>query len=319
MKQMSLFRLGLVFFLSLVAYFGCQKGQSSPQIDLSDRLSETELRQLTINKKSESFRFGFDLRHSPLEDARQYVPLLNYLEKTTGYPFELCFMTQDGQIITDLGQGRVHFAAIGAGSFLKAYAKYKVIPLVRGLNEADQAIYQSVIFVAPDSLITKIEDLRHKRFAFGSHTSTQGHLIPRIVLAQHGLELNDLAAYEYTGSHRHCAEAVLSGRFEAGGMQDTLGRELGRQGLIRIIHTSGYYPSSGLAASPDVSPGVIFKVQQALLSFQPNGKDAVGLYNWEKTEMPNGFIEAKVEDYKELLEWAQHFGLLTESPQVTRP
>ncbi len=224
-------------FLTLagVLLAGCLPGEDRREIDLDDRASDAELRELTARTDTDVLWFGFDLRASPQEDARQYLPFLEYLTKATGYAFELRFTPQDGQIVDDLGTGVVQFAAMGAGSTIQAHAKYGVIPLVRGLNAQGRAEYRSVIVVAPDSSLQTIADLRGKRFAFGSLTSTQGHLIPRIILLQHGLALDDLAAYAYTGSHRNCADEVTAGRFDAGGMQDTLGEELAAAGLLRIL------------------------------------------------------------------------------------
>ncbi len=301
-------------FLALVGVLlaGCLPGEDRREIDLDDRASDAELRELTARTDSDVLWFGFDLRASPQEDARQYLPLLEYLTKEAGYTFELRFTPQDGQIVDDLGVGVVQFAALGAGSYIQAHAKYGVIPLVRGLNAQGRAEYRSVIVVAPDSSIQTTADLRGKRFAFGSLTSTQGHLIPRIILAQHNLTLDDLKTYEYTGSHRNCANTVTSGHSSACGMQDTLGEELAAAGLLRIIYTSQYYPSSGIAANKDVPPEVIDKVRQALLDFDPQGRDAPGLYNWDRTEMVNGFIEATDEDYAEIVEWAVKLGYFDE-------
>ncbi len=253
-------------------------------------------------------RFGFDLRTTPQEDARQYLPFLNYLKRETGYTFELRFTPAGSSIVDDLGQGKVQFAAIGADSYLQARAKYGVVPLVRGLNTRGRGEYQAVIVVAPSSPIRKIEELRGKLFAFGAKGSTQGHLIPRIILAEHGLGLENLAGYEYTGSHLNCADAVAAGRFAAGGMQDTLGKELAEAGLLRIIYTSRYFPSSGIAAHKDVPPAVLARVRKALLDFQPRGRDAADLYHWDRTEMPNGFTPARDEDYAELRNWAERLG-----------
>jgi len=38
------------------------------------------------------------------------------------------------------------------------------------------------------------------------------------------------------------------------------------------------------------------------------------LYNWDKTEMPNGFQEAQDADYAELRLWSKKLGLL-DSPK----
>ncbi len=304
-SAVSLVLIGVLVFLT-----SCLPREEYRKINLDDRVDDAELRELVDPTDTSALRFGFDLRASPQEDARQYLPFLHYLEDATGYSFELCFTPQDAQIVDDLGTGAVQFAAIGAGSYIQAHDKYGVIPLVRGLNAQGGAEYRSVIVVAPDCAIQTIEDLRGKRFAFGSVNSTQGHLIPRIALLQHGLTLDDLQAYEYTGSHRNCANGVTAGRFAACGMQDTMGEELAAAGLLRIIYTSPYYPSSGIAANKDVPPEVLERVRQALLDFDPQGRDATNLYHWDRTEMVNGFVEARDEDYAELEEWMVKLGYL---------
>ena len=300
------------WMLTIVTLTACDSLKVD-EIDLSERIDDVELGLMKPNRDSDSLRFGFDLRGSPDEDAKQYLPFLKYLEEATGLRFELRFTPKDHAIADELGTGKVQFAAIGAGTYIQAHARYGVIPLVRGLNAEGRADYQSVIVVAPDSSLRKIEELRGKHFAFGSVTSTQGHIIPRIILREHGISLDDLAGYEYTGSHQNCANAVAAGRFDAGGMQDLLGRRMAERGLVRIIHTSERYPSSGIAASRDVPPDVMKKVKRALLDFKPTGAHAEGLFHWDRTEMANGFTEAHDRDYAKLCEWTIKFGLLDTS------
>ena len=89
-------------------------------------------------------------------------------------------------------------------------------------------------------------------------------------------------------------------------------QEDARQYLPFLEYLTQYYPSSGIAANKDVPPEVIDKVQQALLDFDPPGRDAPGLYHWDSTEMVNGFVEAKDEDYAEIVEWAVKIGYFDE-------
>jgi len=302
--------LAAVWVPAVVALTGCGSHEVE-EIDLTERIDDAELILIEPHPDSDALRFGFELRASPDEDARQYLPFLKYLEQATGLRFELCFTPGGGGCIADiLGTGEYDFAAIGAGIYLQAHARYGVVPLVRGLNAEGRAEHQSVIVVAHDSPIRSVGELRGKRFAFGGVTSTQGHLIPRIILAEHGMSLDDLAEHKYTCSYQNTANTVVSGRFDAGGIQDILGRRLAAEALVRIIHTSKFYPSSGIAANQDVPPDVVQKVKQALLDFEPTGAHAEGLYHWDRTEMANGFIEAHDEDYAELREWSIRFGLL---------
>jgi len=263
-----------------------------------------------------TYYFGFDLRIGPSEDARQYLPFLDFLSRATGLGFELRFTSKASSIIDDLGTGRVDFAAIGAVSFIEANIQYGARILARGVNQRGKAEYRSMIVVSPDSAIKTLNDLRGKSFAFGSVSSTQGHLIPRITLSQNGIELSDLAVYGYTGSHRDCANSVIKGTFSACGMQDTMAESLEEEGALKILHVSPYYPSSGIAANQNVPTAVIEKVRQALVDFAPLGRDKENLYDWHKTEMPNGFQIARPIDYDELQAWLNTFGLAPEHSNI---
>lgn len=289
------------------------------EVDLSERVDNAKLTRITPNHHSTSLLFGFDRRGRPDEDAKQYLPFLKYLEEATGLLFDLHFTNKTSTIMDDLGTGKIQFAAIGAGSYIQAHTQYGVIPLVRGLNTRGQASYQSMIVVPPDSPIQQIEQLRGKRFAFGNITSTQGHLIPRIILAKHNILLADLLEYEYTGSHQNCAATVAAKHFDAGGIQDIMGRQMTAAGLLRIIHTSISYPSSGIAANRDVPPDIQAKVKRALLAFKPTGVHAEGLYHWERTEMANGFVEAHDGDYAELRKWSIKFDRLDARARKKKP
>ena len=253
---------------------------------------------------------GFDIRNSQLEDTKQYLPFLDYLAKATGFSFSMRFTAKDESIVDLLGQGVVQFAFVGADTYLQAQQKYGVVAVVRGLNQVDKAEYQAVIVVSPTSTISDLGELKGKRFAFGGKTSTQGRLIPLILLSEHGIGLDDLAGHVFTGSHRNCAQAVVRGEADACGMQDTLGRELADAGLVKIIATSRFFPSSGVVAAKNVPADLLGRVKKALVDFQPNGVDKEGLYNWDKTEMPHGFTNSTDGDYEDLRNWSRRLGLL---------
>ena len=312
------FSLPLLLFLVLIAALsGCEQAEQSKSIDLSKRTATSNTAHNTSTEYGDDdsgqykrLLFGFDLRSSPQEDARQYLPFLNYLNEATGYRFELVLTSKDDRLDEKLGTGQVHFAAIGAVSYIKSQQRYGVVPVARGLNANNKAEYQSTMVVKPGSDILSIDDLRGKRLAFGSRDSTQGHLIPRIDLIEHGINLDELAAYIYTDSHRSCADAVLAGRVDVCAMQDTMAKSLQQRELVRIIYTSNYYPSSGIFANSEVNQYVLSKVSDALLAFKPKGQQASTLYNWDKTEMPNGFIAASDGDYRVLRDWLIRLGFL---------
>ena len=56
-------------------------------------------------------------------------------------------------------------------------------------------------------------------------------------------------------------------------MQDTMAKLMEQKELVDIIHTSNYFPSSGIVANKDLPVEVLAKVKQAMLDFKPQGKD----------------------------------------------
>ena len=64
---------------------GCDSEPERKKIDLKKGISDEELRQMKPKQDVNVLLFGFDLRATPEEDAKQYLPFLKYLEKATGY------------------------------------------------------------------------------------------------------------------------------------------------------------------------------------------------------------------------------------------
>jgi phosphonate transport system substrate-binding protein len=254
--------------------------------------------------------FGFDLRLSPKEDARIYAPFMQYLSEETGRTFKIHFTPDYATTVDELGEGVTQFAALGGLSHVIAHEKYNTICITRGLNKEGRGEYQAAIITQPDSDIYEIKDISGRSFCFGSYYSTQGHLIPRKMLEDNNISLSDIGEYTYSGSHVNTANAVISGEYDAGGVQDTLAQSLASEGQVRIVAFSDYYPSSGISANKDVDPELVEAVKKALLDFDPKGKHAHVLTDWDRTEMQSGFIEAHDEDYAQLRELAIRYDII---------
>ena len=117
---------------------------------LNEVLSEDELNQFRTDDNENVLKFGFDLRRSLREDAKQYQPFLRYLKAKTGYKFELHFTKKGGSIADDIGKGIVQFAAVGAGTYIRACEADSVIPVVRGVMSNGRSEYRAVILEEED-------------------------------------------------------------------------------------------------------------------------------------------------------------------------
>jgi len=296
--------------LIILSFFGCDSSDSAAveKVSNTEVVSSSELEQKNYQREQNTYYFGFDPRNSPQKDIAQYIPLMSYLEKQTGLKFKLHFTSKTSSTVEDIGKDTTQFALMGAMGFLKAQRLFGAKIIVRGLNKEGESKYRSFFVTSVDS---KISDIKGHSFAFGNIDSTQGNLIPKIELKKKGIKLKSLHGFGYTGSHQECAEAVISHIYEICSMQDQLAQKLSKEGLVKIIYKSSWYPSSGVVAGSSVSKDVVDKVKKALLDFDPQGKNKKGLYDWENTEMPLGFSNVKAEDYYDLEFWAIKLGLLS--------
>ncbi|KJS45977.1 phosphate/phosphite/phosphonate ABC transporter substrate-binding protein [Desulfosporosinus sp. BICA1-9] len=301
----------LLIFLSAILFLWPITGCSTLTKENVVPLTQEDQNPVTakMDVTSPVYTFSYDRRMDPAEDVKMYATFLKYLETATGYNFELRPMTPNQNLIEELGTGRVDIAAIGTLSYLKAHQKYGVRAVVRGITEQGKAEYRALIITSTNSKLRSLRDLLGKTFTFGSDTSTQGYLIPLIMLTEAGVNLTDLTGYTFAGSHFDTANAVISGRYAAGGIQDTLGRELANKGLVRILAESDEFPSSTISVSPSLPSDVVKKLQEALLEFAPEGKDKGMLYHWDQTEMPLGFVPTDDRDFEKARTWAVRLGL----------
>ncbi|MGB9673942.1 MAG: phosphate/phosphite/phosphonate ABC transporter substrate-binding protein, partial [Anaerolineales bacterium] len=249
---------------------------------------------------SAEWQIGFDARLEPKDDVRQVASLAEWLEKKSGLSFGVYIPNANESVVDSICSGKAAFAVVGTVSYLQAHDQCNAHILVRGLNAEGNDTYRAAIIVPVDSPLNTLADLKRHTFAFGAINSTQGNLIPRIMLQRAGLSLEDFRKYIYTGSHAATANAVTSHHVDAGALQDTLALALAKRGLVRILAFSEPYPSSGVIVAPSVPTTISSLVQKELLLLDPTGKDASVLYEWWRTEMPLGFVRASDDDYEDL-------------------
>lgn len=314
MKRLLPFAIGLAVCLAGIVFVGVCLWKDNPdtslvQVDLGERLEDP---RRVVDDDGDEIVFGFDRRLELKEDIKMYSSLIDYLREETGYEFELHVTPSDSRIVDELGNGKVDIAAVGTLGYLQANELYDADILARGLNDSGDDTYRAAIITLPDSPIDHLTDLIGKSFAFGDNASTQGNLIPSLMLSGEGISLGDLGNYQHFSSHSEVADAVLRGDFDAGSIQDTLASYLESKGLIKVLAISDKYPRSGIVVSSSMAEETekMQAIRDALLDFDPKGKNSKGIYRWDMTEMPGGFTSADSADYEDVRRMAAAFGLL---------
>src|SRR5262245_62237199 len=100
---------------------------------------------------------------------QEKAPLKDYLAHQMGTEVELIIPTNYNATVEALGNGSLDFAYLGGLTYLKARARYQVVPLVQ--RESDRQ-FHSLFITGAGSYIRSLADLKGKSIEFGDITFT---------------------------------------------------------------------------------------------------------------------------------------------------
>jgi phosphate/phosphite/phosphonate ABC transporter binding protein len=166
---------------------------------------------------------------APTELIRKFRPLGEYLEKALSMEVKFLPVTDYPATVEGLAGGNLDLVWYGGFTFVQAQRRTgNAVPL---LQREEDARFHSKFITSVASPIRSLADVKGKTLAFGSVSSTSGHLMPRYYLLQAGIDPDrDLASYSFSGAHDLTAKWVESGKVEAGRSTSRCGRSSSRRG-----------------------------------------------------------------------------------------
>jgi len=171
---------------------------------------------------------------NPTKLQQDYAPLVSLLEKTLGKKVEYVPVTNYGAAVQALIAGKVDFAWLGGFTYVLARTRLKVEPLV--MRDIDRK-FHSVFIANKASGVRAPEQLKGKTFAFGSKSSTSGHLMPRYFL-QTMFKIDPDKDFDgkpvFTGAHDATVKAVEAGRVDADAVNMQVWQRMKREGTVDL-------------------------------------------------------------------------------------
>lgn len=248
---------------------------------------------------------------APTELQRKFKPLGSYLEQKLGMKVEFLPVTDYAASVEGLVNNKLDMVWFGGFTFVQAKIRSngKVIPIVQ--REEDEK-FRSV-FITTDKSINKLEDLKGKTFAFGSESSTSGHLMPRsFLLAANVNPDTDMKRVAFSGAHDATVAAVSGGKVDAGALNISVWEKLLAQGkvdgkTVRVFYTTPGYFDYNWTVRSDMDPALRKKLTDAFLSLNTNdpmGKEILEL------QRATRFIPTKADNYEQIEKAARNAGLL---------
>lgn len=202
------------------------------------------------------------------------APLQAYLTKQLGQQVNLVFPNSYAETLEGLGNGTFDYACLGALNYVRARAKYGVVPLVQRDIDVE---FHAVFITGMLSPIHSLKDLKGKQFAFGDINSASGHLIPYRELKKAGINPESDLKFRYSGGHPLTAKLVETGTVDAGVLDETVYNSMITGGKIdrtkvRIFYTSQPFVDYVYVARKTATEADRDKFSRALQSLK-EGKD----------------------------------------------
>ena len=259
------------------------------------------------NKRSstKALRVGF----VPAEDAQQVMqnaqPLVDILRKELGMEIEPFVATDYTGIVEALRVHKLDVAFLAPASYVLAKNEADIKVILKSERKGIPFYYAAIITRA-DSGIKTLDDLRGKTFAFGDTLSTTGHVFPRKMLKERGIDpTRDLKQILYSGGHDATVLAVLNGKVDAGATyanspdgNDTAWMRYLKDPAdvkrIRAIAFSEPIPADNLVVSGALDPQIVKRLEDIFIELS---RDAKGKKMLRDLYQIDGFVPATDQDY----------------------
>lgn len=214
-----------------------------------------------------------------------------YLEKTTGYKFEVTIPQSYVAVVEAFGTKRADIAAMNSGGYLLANEKYGAEARMTVIRHG-QSTYSGMIVTKKDGPVKKIEDLAGKKVAFVDPMSTSGYILPLKMLKDKHVEPKETV---FALKHDNVISMVYQGQVDAGAAffsppsknekgEDVVedARRLVKaqypdiESKVTIIGMSDQIPNDPFIFRKDMPEEMKTKIVDAMMKFMetPEGKEA---------------------------------------------
>ncbi|MBI2216778.1 MAG: putative selenate ABC transporter substrate-binding protein [Candidatus Rokubacteria bacterium] len=249
---------------------------------------------------------------NPNELMRIYTPFAEYLSKELGMKVRFTPVVDYAATVEGLAAKKLDLVWYGGFTSVQAVRRSNGNAKRLVLRQED-AEFTSVFVAKPGGGIKSLADLKGKTFAFGSVSSTSGHLMPRYFLLQNGVTPEkDMKRIAYSGAHDATALWVESGKVDAGALNFLVWDKLVQRkkvdpAKVNVFWTTPPYVDYVWTARGDLDRGILDKISAAFLKLDyanPEHKRLLDLHRTRK------YVRANDADWKGTEEAAIAAGLL---------
>ena len=250
---------------------------------------------------------------NPSEMLRIYAPFAEYLSRQLGMKVQFVPVVDYPATVEGLAAKKLDLVWYGGFTSIQAVRRTNGGATRLAMRKEDTE-FKSVFVTRTDSGIKALADLKGKTFAFGSVSSTSGHLMPRYLLLKAGVNPDRDFAQKpaFSGAHDATALWVESGKVDAGALSFLVWEKLVEAkkvdlARVTVFWTTPPYVDYVWTARSDLDAGLRERITQAFLRLRYDDPEDRKLLDLHRTR---GYVKAHDEDWKGTEEAAVSAGLL---------
>lgn len=273
-------------------------------------LSVATLFTATAQAETTTLRVSAIPDEAPTELQRKFEPLGQYLEAELGMPVVFQPVSDYAGVVEALAAKRLDLAWLGGFTFVQAKLRTgNAIPLVQ--REQDEVFTST--FITADPAVQSHADLEGKSFAFGSVSSTSGHLMPRYFLQQDGIDPDTFfSRVGFSGAHDATVAWVESSKVDAGVLNSSVWDKLLEENKVdtdkvRVYSTTPTYYDYNWTVRGDLEPELVERIKAAFLALDPENPEHKAILDLQRASR---FIPTAAENYEGIEQAARAAGLL---------
>ena len=249
---------------------------------------------------------------APTELQRKFKPLGEYLSKETGMKVEFTPVTDYAAVVEALATKKIDMAWLGGFTYVQTKIRTSgtANPIIQRVEDEK---FTSVFIVPADSSLKALIELKGKTIAFGSPSSTSGHLMPRYFLIQAGINPDkDFKNIAFSGAHDATVAFVASGKADVGALNASVWVKLNEAKnpnalKSKVLSMTPPYFDYNWTVRGDLDPVTVKKITEAFLKLDannPNHKEIMDLQRASK------YVTTKSSNYDDIEKAARSAGLI---------
>jgi phosphonate transport system substrate-binding protein len=216
-QQTSIVLKPLVVLISLFCFGTLAVSCTPTSTNNSSNDTQPEIEKVETDQ-SRLLEIAVNPWQSAEEQQKKLDPLSDYFQTSIQRPVKFTITENYATAVNLLANEKVDMGYLGALSYTKCHElNPNIQPLVMSINQkTGRPWYTSVIVAKTNSKIQSLKDLKGKRFAFVSPSSTSGFLMPMKGLTENGIDPNqDFTKIIYSGSHDKTQADLMKGLVDA--------------------------------------------------------------------------------------------------------